>query len=174
MDALERGQEEFSKEEIAQADDLFWDRSALFFTPTENIPEKWIGKGPLDVTLPIPTPSYHELLCRTVYGYNTPRVWVDLIQRATGKVRWCPNHRVKLTVVRYDAVVLRYYWQAGAKPLVDALKYSTTGRRNGRLLYYFGAIIDDSPRHIHEFEYRQEKVAHPSEARVRVIVEPTT
>ena len=169
-DYLEWGQDEFSEEELAEWDDLFSDRAALFLTPTENIPKTWIGDGPLDVTLPIPTPSYHELRF-TLYGYRTPRVWVDLIQRQTGKIRWRPNDPVRLTIVRYDAVTLPYHWTVGLKPLIDALKYSTTGRRDGRLLYYFGAIIDDSHKHIVEYDWRQERISHPSEAKIRVVVE---
>jgi hypothetical protein len=73
-------------------------------------------------------------------------------------------------LVRFDVGEPYYYDQAGAKSLVDALKVSTTGRRDGKRLYYFGAIFDDDPANLPESDMRFEAVAHPSEAKTRVVV----
>lgn len=163
------GPQAFSRNRIKGEKNLFVERCALFYTPTENIPSKLIGEGPLDVTLPIPTPSFYEVL--EIYGYRTPRIWVDLLQRATGKIRWRPNVPANLIIVRYDYIKLPDYSVAGAKGLIDALKVQTTGRSDGRLLYYFGAILDDASKYI-ELEFQQELVTRPSEAKTRVIVQP--
>jgi hypothetical protein len=57
------------------------------------------------------------------------------------------------------------------KSLLDALKASTTGRRDRRLLYYFGAIRDDNNTDLVEFQLTQEHVNSPAKAGTRVIVE---
>ncbi len=164
------GPQAFSRNRIKAEKNLFVERCALFFTPTESIPSKWIGEGLLDITLPIPTPSYYELF--ELRGYRTPRIWVDLLQRATGKIRWRPNVLAQLRIIRYDYIKLPYHSIAGAKALIDSLKVQTAGRSDGRLLYYFGAILDDGPKYI-ELEFQQELVTRPSEAKTRVIVQPT-
>jgi hypothetical protein len=158
----------FSAPRVAAEPDLFLHRAALFYTPTENIPEKWVGSGPLDVTLPIPTPSYYEFF--ELRGYRSPRVWVDLLQRASGKLRWRPLAHPKLTIIRYDSMTLPSYAEVGAKALRDALKVRTTGRSDGMLLYYFGAIFDDDPSALPAHEFVQQQVMSPAEARTRIIV----
>lgn len=159
----------FEREELDRAEDLFEDRAALFYTPTSEIPEKWIGSGTLDVVLPIATPSAFEL--NEVIGYRSARMWVDLLQRATGKIRWSPLPPLAhVTVELHDVREERYDAPVGAKALVDPLKAATTGRADGgRLLYYFGAIIDDSPRHI-ELEWVHAKSDSPGTACTRVAV----
>jgi hypothetical protein len=57
----------------------------------------------------------------------------------------------------------------GTKALLDALKVKTTGRQDGRLLYYFGAIWNDDAASV-TVEYIQESVEHPRLAKLRVQV----
>ena len=166
------GPQVFTAEEIRFEPDLFEERSALFYTPTENIPSRWIGEGPLDLTLPVATPSSFVEM-RELYWHETPRFWVDLMQRATGKLRWRPVRSVRLTIVRYDSTTLPVHTGiAGCKSLIDALKVRTTGRSDGRLLYYFGAIVDDAHTYIKELNFKQERVENPSESKLRIIVQP--
>ena len=158
----------FSKKRLERIADLFEVRATLFYTPTSNIPERWIGAGLLDVTLPIAPPSRFEL--RELRGYQTPRVWVDLLQRATGKLRWRPMPpRAIVVVTIYDICEYTYHAAVGAKALVDALKAKTTGRADARLLHYFGAIEDDSPRHI-EIRVVQRQIKRAARARTRITV----
>jgi len=164
------GPQSFARKAIHAQTNLFEERCALFYTPTENLPVAWVGAGPLDVTLPIPTPSYYEFL--EIRSYQSPRLWVDLLQRATGKLRWTPYNPARLTIIRYDTQQLPYHAVAGAKALIDALKLKTTGRSDRRLLYYFGAILDDGPDNIPEPKFRQELVSLSSEARTRIILQP--
>jgi hypothetical protein len=164
------GPRPFSRERVSSVENLFFQRSALFYTPTENIPPKWIGGGSLDTVLPIPIPSYYEFF--EIYGYRTPRLWVDLLQRATGKLRWRPNIPASLVIIRYDCNKLADCSITGAKALVDALKVKTFGRSDGRLLYYFGAIYDDGDKYISELRFKQEIVASPADARTRIIIKP--
>ena len=167
----DEGPTSFSQDDLARVEDLFLQRSALFYTPTENVPAKWVGQGPLDVRLPIPSPSYYEY--REIYGYRSPRIWVDLLQRATGKLRWQPNSLSRVEFVRYDVAIHPYHVQGGIKGVLDALKVATTGRSDGRLLYYFGAILDDGPRVLSGYSFEQRIVPSPAEAglsiRVRVV-----
>ena len=69
----------FSKQRLENQPDLFAHRSALYFTPTENIPTEYVGSGALNITLPIPTPDYTDY--RELNSYRSPKLWVDLIQR---------------------------------------------------------------------------------------------
>jgi hypothetical protein len=163
------GPNSFSVMELAAERDLFSERAALFYTPTQNIPSAWVGSGPLDMVLPIPTPSYYEYF--ELRGYRTPRLWVDLLQRATGKLRWLPIERPHLTLIRYDSVELPDHARIGAKALVDALKVCTTGRGDGRLLHYFGAILDDGPNDLVSSDFFQERVSYPSMGHTLIIVE---
>ncbi|RYX86601.1 hypothetical protein EON83_00015 [bacterium] len=163
----EHGPQRFTKRELNASSDLFGERCALFYTPTECFPEEWVGHGNLDVTLPVATPSYYEFYESRLY--QTPRFWVDLLQRATGKIRWTPFFPAHVTIIRYDSISLPYHFLHGAKALLDSLKVSTTGRSDGLYLHYFGAIVDDSPDHV-QTEYRQQLVSHPSQARTRIIV----
>ncbi|MBI3944995.1 MAG: hypothetical protein HY321_03685 [Armatimonadetes bacterium] len=164
------GPRAFSAEEVAAQEDLFLERSALFFTPTAHVPREWIGAGVLDVTLPIPSPSHDEL--DSLYGYRTPRLWVDLLQRVTWKLRWTPMHPARVTYTRYDCTLLPDHWIiGGTKAITDALKVRTAGRTDGRILHYFGAIRDDGPNDL-IVTYLQRTVPTPGEAKMRVRVEP--
>src|SRR5215204_4426810 len=117
------GPRAFSPAEVALSHDLFADRHALFYTPTTSIPDDWIGSGDLDVILPIAPPSYFEFIeCRL---YQSPRLWVDLLQRATHKIRWQPMHPARVVITRYDYEDSWGPVVAGAKALIDALKVAT-------------------------------------------------
>lgn len=163
-----KGPTEFTRADLDHENDLFAQRAALFYTPTTEIPDKWIGAGPFKVELPIASPRYFDYV--ELRGYSTPRLWVDLLQRATWKLRWTPFRRSRVTIVRHD-MTEDPYAMVGAKALLDALKWRTTGRADGQLLYYFGVIEDDSPRHI-EYEFRQEHTSHPSDAHCTIEVQP--
>jgi hypothetical protein len=165
------GPRAFTRRELLDSEDLFEERGALFYTPTANIPAEWVGSGALDVCLPIPTPSSHEFF--HLRAYQTPRLWVDLLQRATGKLRWQSVVHPRITLTRYDTVVLPFHAIVGAKALLDALKIKTTGRADRVMLYYFGAIIDDGPQVIGpgQYQFRQELVSEPSQAHCRIRVE---
>ena len=129
-----------------------------------------IGKGTLDVTIPIAFPTLFEWY--ETLAYRIPRLWVDLIQRATGKIRWIPIVPAKVTLIRYDYTAYGGLNILGSKALIDALQYSATGRRDGMLLYYFGAIHDDDQEYMRQLHIRQELVDDPSLACTRIIVEP--
>ena len=164
----ESGPVVFSRRRLEREQDLFTERAALFYTPTENIPDSFVGDGILDVTLPVCLPSWLEFF--EFRAYQIPRFWVDLLQRATGKLRWRPMCPAKITYFTYDSY-RRKGQEILAKALTDALKVSTTGRRDGKLLYYFGAIVDDNWDSITSIDVRQGIVRHPSEAHCSVIVE---
>ena len=135
------------------------------YTPTENIPNKHIGSGPLDITLPVAFPDYTDFF--EIPAYRSPRFWVDLIQRQTGKLRWTPISPATVEFVRYDCFSIRAdHLALGTKALLDALKIRTSGRRDRLYLHYFGAIVDDSYRFVNVF-WGQELVEHPKDARVR-------
>jgi len=162
------GPRSFSARRLALERDLFAVRAALVYTPTSNIPMRWIGRGRLDVWLPLAVPTLQEFLdCRS---RQSVRIWVDLLQRATGMIRWQPMVPARLRIVRCDSVE---YGQNDvcAKSLVDALKVSTTGRKDRRLLHYFGAIQDDNSRDLADCDLTQELVDSPAEAGTRLIVE---
>lgn len=165
----EQGPRIYSSAELAAETDLFRNRTALFYTPTEQIPPGWIGEGKLDVTLPIASPTIFEWA--EILAYRVPRLWVDLMQRVTGKIRWRPMVPAKVTLIRYDSTTYGISNVMGTKSLLDALKVRTTGRYDGMMLYYFGAIRDDNPDGLKGFEIEQELVEHPSQACTRVIVE---
>lgn len=95
---------------------------------------------------------------------------MDLLQRATGKLRWQPIVPAMVEITNFDYIQLPYSAKIGAKPLLDALKVKTTGRSNGRLLYYFGAIFDDSPKYLTRFVFQQKVVTRPEKARTKIIV----
>lgn len=165
---LFRGPCKFSAKEVFSQDNLFRHRAALFLTPTKNIPSIWVGKGPLDVKLPFLTPDFLEF--QEVRSYAIPRFWVDLIQQATERIRWMLMEKAHVRIIRYDLDTLRDdHFRIGAKALVDALKFKTSGRRDGRYLYYFGAIRDDDGNSA-TFEYRQEIVNCKSLCGVRIQV----
>jgi hypothetical protein len=103
---------------------------------------------------------------------RSPRLWVDVMQRQTGKIRWTPISPANVTLVRYDYFIIRSdHLAIGMKGLLDALKVRTTGRRDHIHLYYFGAIVDDGPRFI-DVSWDQKLVGHPKDAGVRIRVLP--
>jgi hypothetical protein len=159
----------FTLGQVQASPDLIRERAALFYTPTKNLPAQWIGEGEIDVTLPVVCPSFFEGL--EIRWYQTPRFWVDLLQRVTGKLRWRSMDPSEVRIIRYDSVEVGYgEGISGAKALLDALKEKTYGRSDGHLLYYFGAIVDDTPGNLLRYEFREESVSHPSLAKARVIV----
>jgi hypothetical protein len=158
----------FTGKRLARQDCLLAHRSALFFTPTKNIPQEWVGNGPVDISIPIVSPDYTDFF--EIPSYRTPRFWVDLIQRQTAKLRWKPFVPARVDIIRYDYFQIRWdHLSFGVKALVDALKVRTTGRRDGRYLYYFGAILDDGPGFV-RVHCDQRKVGHPKSARMRIKV----
>jgi hypothetical protein len=95
------GPQSYKLEQLSQVTYLFRNRPALFYTATDQIPTKWIGEGRLDITLPITSPTIFEW--QEIAAYRGPRLWVDLLQRATGKLRWTPLVPAKVTLIRYDS-----------------------------------------------------------------------
>ena len=161
------GPKRFSAARIAAEEDLFAVRAALVYTPTSRIPPCWIGSGPLDIWLPLAIPTIQEFLdCRS---RQSVRLWVDLLQRGTGKLRWRPNLPARVEIVRFDSVEYSEH-NLCVKSLLDALKASTTGRRDRRLLYYFGAIRDDNNSDLATFSLKQVLVDSPAKAGTRVLV----
>jgi hypothetical protein len=163
-----QGPRQFTQRRLALEEDLFAVRAALIYTPTSHIPPRWIGSGRLDVWLPLAIPTLQEFLdCRS---RQSARLWIDLLQRATGKIRWQPNLPARVRIVRFDSAEYAEH-NLCAKSLFDALKAFTTGRRDRRLLYYFGAIRDDAGCDVVEFRLTQEVVDSPAKAGTRVVVE---
>jgi hypothetical protein len=160
----------FSRADLATQSDLFAHRAALFFTPTANLPARFVGEGPLQVRLPFPPPTIYEFW--EIPGLRSPRLWVELLQRATRKLRWRPTPRSRVEIVCFDA----HRWgpnRIGHKALVDALKRVTTGRRDGRLLHYFGAIEDDGPGVLEgSGEVRENLIDDPADAHCIVRIDP--
>ena len=166
----ERGPVSFTSERLEKQKHLFAHRSALFYTPTENVPPRYVGSGPLDITLPVATADYIDFSENR--AFLSPRFWVDLVQRQTGKLRWHPFPRAAVIFERYDCFTIREdHLYGGVKGLLDALKVRTTGRRDRLYLHYFGAIADDGPTFI-DLLCRQSLVVHPKDAQVRVQVLP--
>jgi hypothetical protein len=164
------GPQVFTAQQISASHYLFEQRHALIYTPTQHIPSEFIGEGVLDVVLPIATPTYLEFI--DARFYQTPRLWVDLLQRATGKLRWRPMFPAEVTIIRFDSDTgPGAYTDLGVKAVIDALKVSTSGRSDGLCLHYFGAIVDDSAKHI-KYIFAEEIVKKPSEAKTRIVVRP--
>jgi hypothetical protein len=170
-DELERrGPVSFHLRRLQRQEHLFAHRSALFYTPTKNVPPHYIGSGILDITLPVASPDYTDLW--EIRALGSPRFWVDLIQRQTGKLRWQPMSPARIVFVRYDYFSIRTdHLAIGMKGVLDALKVRTTGRRDGIYLHYFGAIVDDGPGFV-DATCQQELVTHPRDARIRIQVSP--
>ena len=161
----------FSSRILAGHSNIFQERSALIFTPTRSIPPTFIGRGEFSVFLPICTPDFYA--CVLIRSYMSPRLWLDLIQQHTGFIRWTPLHNPTVTFTRYDTTMIRDdHATAGIKALRDALKVQTTGRRDGRSLYYFGAILDDDQSSA-KFVYRQKQVSGSSKAGIKISVSQT-
>ena len=161
----------YTLEELSGYSDIFRDRTSLFFTPTENMPPQYVGEGRLDVVLPLASPTAYEY--GTNPAFRVPRLWVDLLQRATGKLRWTPMSPAKITIVRYDTSGYDLWSvMTGAKALIDALIVKAAGRGDGRILHYFGAIQDDNMKVYTHGGFYQEIVGTHAEARTRIVVEP--
>ncbi len=121
----EKGPVSFTRRRLEKQEHLFAHRSALSYTPTENIPVDYIGSGQLDIMLPVAPPDYTDSW--EIRAYQSPRLWVDLIQRQTGKVRWRPTSPARVIFVRYDCFSIRLdHLAAGIKGLLDALKGAIT------------------------------------------------
>jgi hypothetical protein len=166
----EKGPVSFTPRRLEKQEHLFAHRSALFYTPTENIPFDYIGSGLLDIILPVAPPDWIAFF--EIPAYRSPRFWVDLIQRQTGKLRWHPISPARVIFTRYDCYLIRPdYLYTSVKGVLDALKVRTTGRRDRIYLYYFGAIIDDGHGFI-ELSCDQALVEHPKESGVRIQVLP--
>ena len=164
----ENGPTAFPRKLLSKHPDLYRDRVALFFTPTANLPPRVVGRGPLDVFLPLCTPDYYE--CFFIRSYMSPRLWVNLLQRHTGFIRWTPFPRATVTITRRDTRMLRQdHLIAGTKALLDALKVQTDGRKDGHRLFYFGAIRDDSAAYA-RVTYHQAQVPTPEHSGVRLTV----
>ncbi len=160
----------FSKERLRNQSSLFAHRAALYFTSTENIPSEYVGTRALNIDIPIPTPDYTDLW--ELNSYKSPKLWVDLIQRQTYKIRWLPMIPATIIITRFDAWKIRQdHTSLGIKSLVDALKVKTTGRKDRKYLHYFGAIVDDGPEYI-DLQVKQDPVNHPKDAFVRLQVQP--
>jgi len=158
----------FEREELNSRTNLFDDRAALYYTPTCNIPKYWVGEGDLDISVPLAIPKVDQMNeMRPLYS---PRIWVDLLQRATGKIRWREIISAEIKIIRYDIESPKVYDLGGAKGLIDALKQNTYGRTDGRLIYYFGAIINDDAESITIAPLEYEEVGHPNDAKTRIIV----
>jgi hypothetical protein len=121
------------------------------------------------VTLPIASPAGFDPAA--VRSYGSPRLWLDLLQRATGKLRWKPMGYATIVLTRFDSCYLHDDdCCIGGKALVDSLKVSTTGRSDRQLLYYFGAIQDDAPHWV-KVDYHQQLVAGPALAKSHIRIE---
>lgn len=76
-------------------------------------------------------------------------------------------------MVRYDTNAHRLdVALGGAKAVLDALVDRRTGRKDGRSLYYFGAIVDDNYKDLTHSDFHQVLIDEHTEARTRIIVEP--
>jgi hypothetical protein len=162
------GPQVFTSARVKRESDLFAMRGALFYTPTENIPESHVGSGKLQVWLPVAIPTIQEFVDHR--SGQSVRLWVDLLQRATGKLRWSPMRPAKVSITRHD-VHSYAIDELCAKSLLDALKRNTTGRRDGKSLHYFGAIEDDNKGDLVSYVIEQPHVSHPSMAGTQVVVE---
>ena len=66
----------------------------------------------------------------------------------------------KVTITRYDAYELdESDIIGGIKAVLDALKVRTSGRYDGRWLYYFGAIKDNNPTCLSALSYSQKRIS---------------
>lgn len=157
----------YSRKNDWQRNQIYFISVWCFFTPpTENLPEDLIGFGRLEVTLPLTVPTLYE--AQDVYAHRIPRLWVDLLQRATSKLRWRPFHPTEVTIVRYGSHLVPAV-NLQPKALIDALKVQSGGRRDGMTLYYFGAVVEDDPASLRSVVH-QKLVEKPSMASCRVIV----
>lgn len=158
----------FGSDDLAAHRKLFKERAALVYTPTAHFPASHVGSGELSIFIPVCTPDFFEsLFIRT---YSSPRFWLDQIQQHSGMLRWTPVCPAKVSFTRHDTYQIRSdHFIAGTKGLMDALKVKTTGRIDGRMLYYFGAIIDDD-LHSVSTDYQQVVVDSPSRSGMQITV----
>lgn len=167
-DLIDEGAHGFRRAQLDAHPDLFSERAALFFTPTCEIPPQFVGRGPLDVALPVPIPSWLEY--RQIPGLASPRFWVDQIQRATGLIRWQPiDGAVDVQFTVTDCYARGAHLMV--KAVLDALKLGTAGRRDGRRLHYFGTMVDDGWKYIGSIDVVEE-VSTCSAAGCRIRVNP--
>lgn len=157
----------FSKRRLAKERHLFEQRAALSFTPTTNIPSRYVGDGVLDITVTLAIPTWAEF--RHNPAHRVPRLWLDLIQRATNRIRWKPMRPATVALFTWD-ICLYPLGDLVYKALLDALKETTAGRRDGRLLHYFGAIRDDNARDLRGTDLFHGIVATAADARTRIVV----
>ncbi len=66
------GPHAFSLADLESVEDLFAWRCALSYTPTAEIPARYVGEGPFSVRLPVPTPCCLLQHMRT-RGFGGPR-----------------------------------------------------------------------------------------------------
>jgi hypothetical protein len=135
----------FTKSALAKVPDIFAVRAALIYTPTDRLPARWVGTGTMRARLPLVPPNHIDF--RHVSSHRSPRLWVDLLQRSTRKIRWTPMNPAHVAI-RVHFAERQGLNDFTIKAVLDSLKRRTTGRHDGRLLYYFGAIEDDGPRYI--------------------------
>lgn len=166
QELYERGPMAFSSKRLRYEPDLFEQRSSLFLTPTSEIPVEFVGSGDLDVELTLPLPTLFE--AQQIRGYRDTKLWVDLLQIATGKIRWTPIDRARVTIVRHTLREVGLH-NLFPKAALDALKLGSYGRSDGRKLQYFGAIVDDDPHSI-EFDFYQQIVDSRDQIGCRIIV----
>jgi hypothetical protein len=156
----------FTKKELSLAADLFADRAALFLTPTETLPSRYIGHGRLNIWIPIPIPSWLEYF--QVPGYRSPRFWVDQIQRATGKIRWRPFRTPYIEFTTYDT------YPHGPtfilKAILDALKIKSMGRSDGKAIHYFGPLVDDDCKSYRGYDVIEKRVTNASDIGCRIVI----
>ena len=169
LDALYyEGPKSFTAARIQSEPNLFAVRGALFYTPTARLPSGDVGKGKLDVWLPLAIPTLQEFTDNR--SRQSVRLWVDLLQRVSGVLRWTPNCPARVTLIRHDSETYSTD-SLCPKSLLDALKQSSNGRRDRLILHYFGAIRDDNNTDLVVLSIAQAVVKHPSMAGTRVIVE---
>jgi len=159
----EEGPVVFTRRELEACPGLFNERSALYHTPTSALPEAWVGSGCFDLRLPLVPPSLLELDQQP--AYRSERLWVDLLQRATWKIRWTPLAGARIRLTCCDVVRPPDALYGGVQCLLAALR---GGEAPGP--HYFGAIADEPDRI--ECELVQEHVSHPAKAHSRLELLP--
>ncbi|MDQ3059249.1 MAG: hypothetical protein M3R45_06935 [Pseudomonadota bacterium] len=133
----------FASELSGTEQDLMWFRSSLFYTKSAALPSSLIGEGELNAWIPFQLRSpWSSDGCEFL---RSPRLWVDLLQVATGKLRWKPLGVSVLFLTIHDT----YRWPLQItnyeiKGLIDALKVIGNPGRTAAV-HYFGALEDDSP-----------------------------
>ena len=70
-DIFYEGPQVYTRGQLSDESELFRSRTALFYTPTENIPCQFVGSGTLDIRLPIAFPTSYEW--QEILAYRIPR-----------------------------------------------------------------------------------------------------